>query len=120
MAVRVIKHETDPQHHVDRIVLQDHFGKQHQVVVHPFIVRDKAGAPGEYEVIEVDVEAAIQAEIKLMELRERHFLKHMQKHHPRHAKTLSFPDTKQSALSSQHAAKATSTPQTPTANKPSS
>jgi len=120
MPIKIVKHETDPQHHVDRIVLQDHFGKQHHVVVHPFIVRDKAGSPGEYEVIEVDVEAAIQAEIKLMELRERHFLKHMQKHHPQHAKTLSFPENQHSALSIQHSAKAMPTPQSLTADKSSS
>lgn len=92
MSIKNIRHDTDPVNHVDCIVLEDHFGKQHHVVIHPFIVKDKPGAPGEYEVVQVDIAAVIAQEIKLMELREGHFLQHMLKHHPQHPKTLSHPD----------------------------
>ena len=92
MSIKTVRHDTDPANHVDTIVLEDHFGKQHHVVVHPFIVTDKPGAPGEYEVEQVDIPAIIAQETKLMELRERHFLQHMLKHHPQHPKTLSHPE----------------------------
>jgi hypothetical protein len=55
-------------------------------------VRDKEGAPGEYEVEEVDVDAAIQQHRVLMELRERHYFKHLLKRHPGHPLVLSHPD----------------------------
>lgn len=92
MSIKRIRHETDPANQVDYIVLEDHFGKQHHVVVHPFIVKDKPGAPGEYDVVQMDIDAVVGQETKLMELRERHFFQHMLKHHPQHPKTLSHPD----------------------------
>lgn len=92
MSIKRVRHETDPVNHVDTIVLEDHFGKQHHVVVHPFIVKDKPGIPGEYEVVQVDIDAVIAQETKLMELREHHFFQHMLKHHPQHATTLSHPE----------------------------
>jgi hypothetical protein len=92
MPITKVSHESVPEHHVDRIVLKDHFGKQHFITVHPFVVRDKKDSPGEYDVQVVDVEQAIAQETKLMELRERHHLEHMLKYHPQHPLTLSHPD----------------------------
>lgn len=92
MPIQKVLHVAVPEHHVDRITLQDHFGKQHEITVHPFVVRDDSERPGEYRVQVVDVEAAIAQETKLMKLRETHHFHHMLKYHPQHPLVLSHPD----------------------------
>jgi hypothetical protein len=92
MTIERVRHHTDPAHHVDHVVLSDHFGHQLDLQIHPFVVRDVAGKPGEYEIVPVDVEAEISKATELMKMREQAYFQHLVKRHPDHPLCLSYPD----------------------------
>lgn len=91
MTIKCVRHHTDPVHHVDRVVLRDHFGHQFELQIHPFVVRDKDGKPGEYEIVPVDVEAEITKATELMKMREQAYFEHLVKRHPNHPLCVSYP-----------------------------
>lgn len=92
MTIKRVRHDTDPVHHVDHVVLRDHFGHQLDLQIHPFVVRDQAGKPGEYELAPVDVEAEITRAAELMKMRELAYFQHLVKRHPNHPLCLSYPE----------------------------
>lgn len=92
MTIKRVRHHTDPAHHVDHVVLGDHFGHQLDLQLHPFVVRDKDGKPGEYEIVPVDVEAEISKATELMKMREQAYFQHLKKRDPNHPLCQSYPE----------------------------
>jgi hypothetical protein len=103
MTIKQVRHDTDPVHHVDHVVLRDHFGHELDLQIHPFVVRDKPDKPGEFEVVPVDVQAEIDKATELMKLRELAYFNHLLQRHPNHPLCLSYPENQHSAISPRQA-----------------
>lgn len=89
MAVKIYRNP-NPEFQMERVVLVDHFGFEHDMTIHAVVLRETA--PGVFEPQIVDPEPYIATAKEMHERREALHLEYMMKHHPDHPATKGHPD----------------------------